>query len=407
MKRIPAGGHSKAPRRTLNLIIKIFMEDIVNNFNKYEPWKDVTSYEWTDWKWQYSHCIESVEDLQKILTLTETEINGITKATSLYKMKVSPHICLMIAENANSAVATSLKRQFLPSIHEIVKDNRLFDDVNSDEEYMPVNGLVHRYPTKVLVFPSNNCGSFCRYCFRKKFVGNKEKQLSCSELGPIFTYLKNNPNINEVIFSGGDPLTVSNNMISYMLGEISQISSVKTIRFHTRMPITIPYRLDTELVQMLVRYRDRFAIYFVIHIDSLNELSAESLSGISRLTNNGIMCLASCPLLKGINDSEEILGKLWRTLVENRVKPYYLFHTDPVQGIQHFVVPLSQGMSIMQNLYDRISGLAIPLYCFNVPGGGGHILISPPTVKKLAPNRYLIKNFEGKYFEYTEPIDGG
>lgn len=378
----------------------------MNKFNNYELWKNVTISEWTDWEWQYSHCIESIEELQKVITLTTEEINGIVKATSLYKMKVSPHICLMIAENRNSTIAISLKKQFLPSIFEIFEDKRLFSDVNSDNSYMPVKGLVHRYPTKVLVFPSSNCGSFCRYCFRKKFVGDKETQLSCIEFNSIATYLKSNITINEVIFSGGDPLTVSNAMIDFMLGEIAEINSIKIVRFHTRMPITIPYRIDTQLIKILEKYRNKFAIYFVIHIDSTNELSMESLNAISYLTNIGIMCLASCPLLKGINDNEETLGELWMTLVANRVKPYYLFHTDPVQGIRHFVVPIEKGISIMHNLYDRISGLAIPLYCFNVPEGGGHILLSPPSIKKIGSNKYLIENFEGEVFEYTEPIDG-
>lgn len=377
----------------------------MNIFNKYELWKETTASEWTDWQWQYRHCVESIEDLQKIITLTKVEIDGIARATSLYKMKVSPHICLMIAENSHSSVASSLKRQFFPSSLELIEDKRLFNDVNSDEQYMPVKGLVHRYPSKVLIFPSNNCGSFCRYCFRKKYVGDKETQLTSLELDPIFNYLKNNSQINEVIFSGGDPLTTSNKMIDYILGEITQISNIKIVRFHTRMPITIPYRIDSEFIEMLAKYKSRFAIYFVIHVDSSNELSPESINVMSSLVDNGIICLASCPLLKGINDSEEILGELWSKLVENRVKPYYLFHTDPVQGNQHFVVPLNQGMSIMQNLYDRISGLAMPLYCFNIPGGGGHVLLSPPSVKRLGPNRYSIQNFEGKYFEYTEPIE--
>ena len=379
---------------------------VMELYNKYKLWEHVTLEEWTNWKWQYSHCIDSVEDLQSILNLTENEIAGIRKVTSVYRMKISPHIALMIAESSDSSVTASLKKQFLPSIYETQEDVRLFEDVNADSNFMPVKGLVHRYPTKVLVFPSNNCGTFCRYCFRKKFVGEKETQLPRSELEPIFDYLQSHPEINEVIFSGGDPLTTSNEMINYMLGEISRIHSVKIIRFHTRMPITIPYRIDSGLIESLLQYLSRFAIYFVIHVDTLGEIAPESYSAILNLVKNGIICLASCPLLRGINDSEEVLASLWQSLVAHRVKPYYLFHTDPVQGILHFVVPLERGLSIVQNLYDRISGVGMPLYCFNVPNGGGHILLSAPTVKRLGPHRYQIKNFEGKLFEYIEPING-
>lgn len=170
------------------------------------------------------------------------------------------------------------------------------------------------------------------------------------------------------------------------------------------MPITIPYRVDEHFIKTLTKYKERFTIYCIIHIDSVNELSDESINAISTLIDKGVICLASCPLLKGINDSEIELGKLWSTLIEKRVKPYYLFHTDPIQGIRHFVVPIERGMEIMKNMYDRMSGLAIPLYCFNVPGGGGHILLSPQNIKKVEENKFLIENFEGHVYEYTEPI---
>ena len=375
------------------------------NFNKYALWKDVSLSDWTDWKWQYQNCITSVDELSEVINLSNDEIIGIEEATKYYRMKISPHICLLIAEHPNTAISASLKRQFFPSSLEVIEDNRLFSDVNSDSQFMPVKGLVHRYPTKVLIFPSNNCGTFCRYCFRKKYVGGKETQLSFSELNPIFSYLKVHGDVNEVIFSGGDPLTATNDKIEYILERLSQIESIHIVRFHSRMPITIPYRIDEQFIDILDRYRHRFATYFVVHIDTMNELSDEALLSISKMTDMGISCLASCPLLKGINDSEESLGNLWQFLVENQIKPYYLFHTDPVVGIRHFVVPLERGLEIMQHLYDKVSGVAIPLYCFNVPNGGGHILLSPPNVKKVEEHHYKIVNFEGKVFDYTEPLD--
>lgn len=376
----------------------------MNAFNKYSIWKNVSLSEWTDWRWQYTHCIENISELKKVINLTNNEINEIAKANSLYRMKISPHICLRIAENLNTQVSLSLKKQFIPTKHEIVKDKRLFDDVNEDKKYMPVKGLVHRYPTKVLIFPSYDCGTFCRYCFRKKFVGNRETQLSYDEFMPIFSYLKKHSDINEVIFSGGDPLTSSDEMLDYILKHLSDLNNIKIVRIHTRMPITIPYRVDEHFIKTLTKYKERFAIYCIVHIDSVNELSDEAINAISTLIDKGVICLASCPLLKGINDSEIELGKLWSTLIEKRVKPYYLFHTDPVQGIRHFVVSIERGMEIMKNMYDRISGLAIPLYCFNVPGGGGHILLSPQNIKKVEENKFLIENFEGHVYEYIEPI---
>ena len=153
---------------------------------------------------------------------------------------------------------------------------------------------------------------------------------------------------------------------------------------------------------MLEKYKDFFALYVVIHIDTIREFSTESKKVVSKLVDHGIMCLASCPLLHGINDDEETLAELWNGLVENRVKPYYLFQSDPVQGLGHFLVPLSRGLEITRNLYDRISGLAMPLYCFNVPNGGGHILITYPYIKQVGEHEFELTNFEGKITHYTE-----
>ena len=195
---------------------------------------------------------------------------------------------------------------------------------------------------------------------------------------------------------------VGNEVFRYVLQELSNISSVKIVRFHTRMIITIPYRIDDDFIELLNEFKKRFAIYVVIHIDTIREFSLEARNAVGKLVDSGIMCFASCPLLHGINDSEETLKTLWNGLVENRVKPYYLFQSDPVQGLGHFLVPLSRGLEITRNLYDNISGLAMPLYCFNVPEGGGHVLITYPYIKQIGEHTFELTNFEGKVTTYQE-----
>ena len=218
----------------------------------------------------------------------------------------------------------------------------------------------------------------------------------------ILEYLREHPRINEVIFSGGDPLVVGNDAFRYVLSELSKIPSVKVVRFHTRIVITVPYRIDDEFISLLNDFKKRFAIYVVMHIDTIREFSSESKEAVNKLVDNGIMCFASCPLLHGINDSEETLQTLWNGLVENRVKPYYLFQSDPVQGLGHFLVPLSRGLEITRNLYDNMSGLAMPLYCFNVPNGGGHVLITYPYIKQIDEHIFELTNFEGEVTTYHE-----
>lgn len=366
-------------------------------------WKDIPEEKWRNWNWQLSNCIDTIDDLEKVVSLTQEERDGVLEATKLLKMRISPHIALMMA---NGSKNDTLKTQFIPSINEVQSetDTLLFSDVNDDDDgYSPVKGLVHRYPTKVLIFPSNFCGCYCRYCFRRKLKRDTEDSLTIKNYEEIFKYLRNHTSINEVIFSGGDPLVVKDEIFDYVLEEISKINNIKIIRFHTRMPITIPYRITNNFISILNSYKDRFAMYVVIHIDTIRELSSESKDAISKLVDNGIMCLASCPLLHGINDNEETLKLLWNGLVENRVKPYYLFQSDPVQGLRHFIVPLSRGLEITRNLYDNISGLAMPLYCFNVPNGGGHVLITYPYIKQITEHEFELTNFEGKVTKYIEP----
>lgn len=370
-------------------------------FSSIPLWKNTTLEQWTDWKWQVGHCISTLEELEQVVPLTQKQREGVEQATQYLKMRISPHIALMMSEGVSD---DTLRRQFIPSVEEVrsATNDLLYSDVNDDDGYSPVKGLVHRYPTKVLVFPSNFCGCYCRYCFRRKLKRDVEDTLTKENYVHIFEYLKNHPQINEVIFSGGDPLVVDDEIFDYVLTELTKIDTIKIVRFHTRTIVTVPYRITDSFVSMLNKYKGHFALYIVIHIDTIREFSAESKKAVSKLVDNGIMCFASCPLLHGINDSEETLAELWNGLVENRVKPYYLFQSDPVQGLGHFLVPLSRGLEITRNLYDRISGLAMPLYCFNVPNGGGHVLITYPYIKQVGEHEFELTNFEGKVTHYTE-----
>lgn len=376
---------------------------LMKSFKDFAIWKDVDNKQWENWKWQISHCINSLEELSQVVNLTDKEYEGVEEATKALKMRISPHIALMMA---NGNEGDTLRRQFIPSINEVKTSDIdiLYSDVNDDDGYSPVKGLVHRYPTKVLIFPSNFCGCYCRYCFRRKLKRDVEDTLKRNDYEAIFEYLKSHPQINEVIFSGGDPLVVDDDVFRYILEELSHISNIRVVRFHTRMVITVPYRISDDFVGLLQEYKSRFAIYIVIHIDTIREFSEESKKAVCKLVDNGFMCFASCPLLHKINDDEETLKTLWNGLIENRVKPYYLFQSDPVQGLGHFLVPLSRGLEITRNLYDNISGLAMPLYCFNVPNGGGHVLITYPYIRQVGEHKFELTNFEGKVTEYQELI---
>jgi lysine 2,3-aminomutase len=367
-------------------------------------WKDVPFSDWADWHWQMQNVITTLDQLEKVINLSDQERLGVVQATKYLKMRITPHvISLMDPNNVNDP----LRLQFIPSVKELesIDDDDLFSDVNADDRYSPVNGLIHRYPSKVLIFPSNYCGAYCRYCFRRKLIREVEETLDKNQLRQAFDYINSNSAIEEVIFSGGDPLVLGDNSIDYLLSSLSQISHVQIVRFHTRLPVTVPYRITDQFIDTLNKYKRRFPIYVVIHIDSMVEFSDPMREAIAKLVDNGFPCLASCPLLKGINDNEKSLRSLWTELVKIRVKPYYLFHSDPVKGLRHFLVPIDKGLEIVGNLYDRMSGLAMPQYCFNAPGGGGHVLLCPSYVTKVAQGKYLISTFEGDKFEYNETLE--
>lgn len=370
----------------------------MEHYRKIKIWKSTSSDTWTDWKWQIQNVITDVDTLEKVIPLSKKEKQEIVKATKILKMRISPFILALMKENAE---AETLRKQFIPSVQEIesIDEQELFTDVNKDDKYSPTKGLVHRYPTKVLIFPSNYCGSYCRYCFRRKLVQEAESSLSRSDYEKIFNYIRKHPNVTEVILSGGDPLVLDDKQLEYIFKNLKEIPTVKVLRIHTRLPVTIPFRITPAFVKMLAKYKP---LYMVLHIDTLIEITDPLKEAVTMLVDNGIPCFSSSPLLKGVNDSEETLGELWSKLIELRVKPYYLFHSDPVKGLLHFLVPMKRGIEIMRNLYDNISGLAIPHYCFNIPDGGGHILIDMNSVKEIEAGTYELTNFEGRKFVYRD-----
>lgn len=370
----------------------------MQKWRKISLWKNITANQWQDWHWQLKNVITTLKDLEQVIDLSNKEKQGIKKAIKHFKFRLSPHMALLMDKKVKK---DPFKKQFIPSGKEVTSldENHLFSDVNADLRFSPVKGLIHRYPTKVLILPTDYCGTYCRYCFRRKFVSTQEKSLQEKDYLKMFDYVKKHPKIEEVILSGGDPLVQDNKTIDYLLSNFKKISHVKILRIHTRLPVTIPFRITNSLIKILKKH---LPVYVVVHIDTAKELSKETKQAFSSLVDNGIPVLASCPLLKGINDDEKTLKTLWTELVKLRVKPYYLFHSDPVKGLKHFLVPLTRGIEIMRNLYDNMSGLAMPQYCFNIPDGGGHVLISPNSIKKLKKGKYQITNFEGKKFIYQD-----
>ena len=361
-------------------------------------WKDVPPKQWGDWHWQLRNAVTTADKLEQIIKLSDKERRGIDTATKYFRMRISPHIATLLdPDDPNDP----LRKQFVPSSEELVSmdDDGLFTDVRASDRFSPIRGLIHRYPTKVLLLPSNYCGAYCRYCFRRKLARGAEEILRKDELQSAFKYIENDTRIEEVILSGGDPLVLGDETLDFILGSAFRIPHVQILRVHTRMPISVPYRITSDLVSILSQYKP---LYVIIHVDTAREITNPMREAVSQLIDNGIPCFASCPLLKGVNDSEVTLRSLWTELIKMRVKPYRIFHSDPVKGLRHFIVPIERGLEIMRNLYDHMSGLAMPHYCLNVPNGGGHALLNYNYVEEIGAGRYLIRTFEGNQIEYVD-----
>jgi lysine 2,3-aminomutase len=378
----------------------------LRDYREIRLWSNVAAEDWTDWKWQLRNAIRTRAELEEVINLSERERKGVDTATGRLAMKITPHIAtLMSAQDPEDP----FRLQFVPNDRELMSDDdvTLFDDVNADAQYTPTSGLIHRYASKVLLFPSNACGSHCRYCFRRTLARDIDMFLTPQDIAAAMAYIKSRPEIEEVILSGGDPLTIDNHRLDALIRELAAIKHVAILRIHTRMPVTVPYRVDDQLIKILKRQKARFAIHVVVHIDTAEELSEPTRTALASLVDAGIPCLSSCPLLRGVNDSPRALRTLFTELVKIRVKPYYLFHSDPVRGLRHFLVPIARGLDIVSSLYDRMSGLAMPHYCFNVPGGGGHVLLGENYVREVQPGQYEITTFEGHKLLYSERLVDG
>ena len=313
-----------------------------------------------------------------------------------HEEKITDHVRNLLEQHKYDI---RLKKQFIFDERELLLDENGYEDVASDETIKLMAGLYHRYPTKVLIFPSENCLGNCRFCFRKYI--RKSKILSEQEFKKIINYLKENTKINEVIFSGGDPFTVPLEMLLEMINKIKELPSIEIIRIHTRVLTYNPLLITDTFIKALRQYQP---IFMVFHINSHLEISEIAEERVSKLVENGILCFTQTALLHEINDSHEDLYRLFTRLIKIRIRPYYLFHPDKVRGTSHFYIPLSKGIQLYRGLYNYISGLAMPTYLFNIPGGYGHCIIDLEYFSKINDNTYKIKTWNNQEVIYDDSL---
>ncbi|MFQ3619548.1 MAG: KamA family radical SAM protein [Spirochaetales bacterium] len=357
----------------------------------------VTRAEWNDWRWQLANRITSYEELGKILYLSDSETTIFKESGSGLPLSITPYYAsLLDPRNPSHA----LRRSVVPVVYEKVLSAGESVDPLSEDHDSPVPGLVHRYPDRVLFLATYACSTYCRYCTRSRAVGHQEEGNVRQRWEQALQYIQEHPEVRDVLISGGDPLTLPDESIDYLLSRLSSIPHVEFLRIGTKVPAVLPQRITSSLLKILKKYRP---LWMSIHATHPDELTQEMRTACDKLADAGIPLGSQTVLLSGINDTVEILKKLFHGLLTMRVRPYYLYQCDPIPGSGHFRTSVKKALEIMQGLRGFTTGYAVPTYVIDAPGGGGKIPLLPEAVIGYEGGDLLLRNFEGKVFRYPDP----
>jgi lysine 2,3-aminomutase len=357
---------------------------------------DVPDEKWNDWRWQMSNRLNSAEDFEKVLKLTDSEHKALS-TDGLFRVDVTPyHVSRINADDPDDPI----RKQIIPTAGEIDIFTGMMEDSLAEDRHSPVPGLVHRYPDRVLMLVTTQCASYCRYCTRARIVGDPNQTFSRSDFDAQIDYLKRTPQVRDVLLSGGDPLTLAPKILEDLLTRLREIPHIEIIRIGSRVPTFMPMRITTELTDMLQKFHP---LWLNIHVNHPNEISRELEEAADKLTRAGIPLGNQSVLLAGVNDCVHIMRDLVQKLVRIRVRPYYIYQCDLVEGAGHFRTPVAKGVEIIEGLRGHTSGYAIPTYVVDAPGGGGKIPVMPNYLISYSDHKIILRNYEGYITTYEEP----
>jgi len=357
----------------------------------------VTDEHWNDWKWQIKSRIETLDELKKHIQLTPEEENGVKESLKTLRMAITPYyLSLINLDDPNCPI----RKQAIPTkfeTHKAAAD--LLDPLHEDED-SPVKGLTHRYPDRVLFLITDKCAMYCRHCTRRRFAGQHDCETSKGHIQKGIDYIAANPQIRDVLLSGGDALMVSDEMLESIIQRLRDIPHVEVIRIGSRAPVVCPQRITDDLVNMLKKYHP---IWLNTHFNHSNEITDEAKLALAKLADAGIPLGNQSVLLRGVNDCTFIMKKLVHDLVKNRVRPYYIYQCDLSLGIEHFRTTVAKGVEIIEGLRGHTSGYAVPTFVVDGPAGGGKIPVMPNYLISQGSHRVVLRNYEGVITTYTEP----
>ena len=353
--------------------------------------------QWKDAKWQLKNRVNSLSDLESRMELTQEERAGVLLAGNKLAMSITPHFFSLINKDDPNC---PIRRQIIPRMEEAWTAPEELADPCGEDSHMPVPGLVHRYPDRVLFLTTDRCASYCRYCTRSRVVSGVGEQKLEMQHEAAFNYLEEHPEIRDVLLSGGDPLLLSDAKLERILTRLSAIPHIQFLRIGSRFPIFCPQRITPELCKMLAKFQP---LFLSIHVNHPRELTSEVRDALGMLADHGIVMGNQSVLLKDVNDSVETQKALVHKLLMCRVRPYYLYQCDLITGSSHLRTSVKKGLDIIEGLRGHTSGYAIPQYVIDGPGGGGKIPLNPDYVMEHNRDEVTLRNYEGKTFTYAEP----
>ncbi|MBN1968578.1 MAG: lysine 2,3-aminomutase [Candidatus Delongbacteria bacterium] len=360
---------------------------------------NTTEEEWNDWKWQLRNAIRDIPTLEKVMKISDEEREQLTQCLGKFKMAITPYYAALMDKNDPECPVRKLA---VPMIQELNIDASDLDDPLHEDVDSSVPGLTHRYPDRALLLITHECSMYCRHCTRRRVVGETDDSTSKDNLQKAFEYIRNHPQIRDIVVSGGDALLVSDERLDYILGELRKIEHVEIIRIGSRMPVVCPQRVTENLCNVIKKHHP---IYVNTHFNNPKEITAEAKKACEMLSNAGVNVGNQSVLLKGVNDCPNIMKKLMHELLMIRVRPYYIYQCDLSNGISHFRTPVSKGIEIIENLRGHTSGLAVPTFVVDAPGGGGKIPVMPNYLISQNEKHVVLRNYEGVITTYTQPTD--
>jgi lysine 2,3-aminomutase len=354
--------------------------------------------DWNDWRWQNRNRLRSLDGLARILELTADEQEAVERHRGTLPLGITPYYASLLDEHDPRQ---PLRRTVVPVSAEFIRTPGEADDPLGEDAHSPVPGLVHRYPDRVLFLVTGFCTTYCRYCTRSRMVGGSgDKSLKRGQLEEGLAYIERTPTVRDVLISGGDPLSLGDDRLEWLVSSIRRIPHVEFLRIGSKVPVVMPQRITPALAKMLRKYHP---LWMSIHFNHPDEITPEVAEACERLADAGIPLGSQTVLLKGVNDDVETMKRLVQGLLKIRVRPYYLYQCDPISGSGHFRTPVETGLEIIRGLRGFTTGYAVPQFVVDAPGGGGKIPLLPDYVAGRDGDNLILRNYEGRLFRYPDP----